>query len=46
MGTGQFRPADHAKPHIGSVGAREEVEEAKVKRCALVRTLQGRRLRR
>ena len=30
MGTGQFRPGDTANPHIGSVGALEEVEEARV----------------
>ncbi|MCJ1448685.1 MAG: hypothetical protein MMC23_009202 [Stictis urceolatum] len=30
MGTGQFRPGDAAKPNIGSVGALEEVEEARV----------------
>lgn len=30
MGTGQFRPGDAANPHIGSVGALEEVPEAKV----------------
>ncbi len=30
MGTGQFRPGDTANPHIGSVGAREEVQEARV----------------
>ena len=30
MGTGQFRPGDTANPHIGKVGALEEVEEARV----------------
>jgi hypothetical protein len=30
MGTGQFRPGDTANPHIGSVGALEEVQEARV----------------
>ena len=30
MGTGQFRPGDAAKPHIGSVGVLEEVKEARV----------------
>ena len=30
IGTGQFRPGDTANPHIGSAGAREEVEEARV----------------
>ncbi|KAI4210674.1 MAG: hypothetical protein LQ351_006448 [Letrouitia transgressa] len=30
MGTGQFRPGDTANPHIGSVGALEEVREARV----------------
>ena len=30
IGTGQFRPGDTASPHIGSVGALEEVEEARV----------------
>ena len=30
MGAGQFRPGDTAKPHIGSVGAVEEVQEARV----------------
>ena len=37
MGTGQFRPGDTAKPHIGSVGALEEVQEARVE--ALCSTL-------
>src|SRR5271155_5571868 len=27
---GQFRPGDTANPHIGSVGALEEVQEARV----------------
>lgn len=30
IGTGQFRPGDTANPHIGKVGALEEVEEARV----------------
>ena len=30
MGTGQFRPGDTANPHIGNVGALEEVQEARV----------------
>ena len=30
MGTGQFRPGDAANPHIGSVGALEQVQEARV----------------
>ncbi|KAF3481404.1 structural toxin protein RtxA [Arthroderma uncinatum] len=30
MGTGQFRPGQSANPHIGSVGALEEVQEARV----------------
>jgi len=30
MGTGQFRPGDAAKPHIGAVGRLEEVPEAMV----------------
>jgi hypothetical protein len=30
MGTGQFRPGDAAKPHLGSVGALEEVQEVRV----------------
>ena len=30
MGTGQFRPGDTANPNIGSVGALEEVKEARV----------------
>lgn len=30
MGTGQFRPGDTANPHIGKVGALEEVQEARV----------------
>ncbi len=30
MGTGQFRPGDTANPHIGSVGALEQVQEARV----------------
>lgn len=35
MGTGQFRPGDRANPHIGSVGAFEEVQEAKVETLCL-----------
>ena len=31
IGTGQFRPGDTANPHIGSAGAFEEVEEARIK---------------
>ncbi|VTT55958.1 unnamed protein product [Fusarium fujikuroi] len=30
IGTGQFRPGDAAKPHLGEVGKLEEVEEARV----------------
>src|SRR5271170_3428984 len=30
MGTGQFRPGDTANPHVGSVGALEQVQEARV----------------
>ncbi|EEQ33534.1 hypothetical protein McanMca71_004689 [Microsporum canis] len=30
IGTGQFRPGKSANPHIGSVGALEEVQEARV----------------
>lgn len=30
VGTGQFRPGDAANPHIGKVGALEEVQEAMV----------------
>jgi len=30
MGTGQFRPGDTANPHIGTVGALEEVQEVRV----------------
>lgn len=30
VGTGQFRPGDAANPHIGKVGALEEVQEARV----------------
>ncbi|KAJ0100733.1 hypothetical protein J7T55_007551 [Diaporthe amygdali] len=30
VGTGQFRPRDAASPHIGKVGALEEVQEASV----------------
>lgn len=30
VGTGQFRPGDTANPHIGSVGALAEVQEARV----------------
>ena len=30
VGTGQFRPGDTANPHLGSVGALEEVQEARV----------------
>lgn len=29
-GTGQFRPGDAAKPHLGKVGQLEEVEETRV----------------
>jgi hypothetical protein len=35
MGTGQFRPGDTANPHIGSVGALKEVQEAKVETVCL-----------
>lgn len=34
-GTGQFRPGDAANPHIGSVGALEEVQEARVETLCL-----------
>ncbi|QGI83612.1 hypothetical protein CEK25_010341 [Fusarium fujikuroi] len=30
IGTGQFRPGDAAKPHLGEVGKLEQVEEARV----------------
>ena len=30
MGTGQFRAGDKAKPHIGTVGILEEVQEVRV----------------
>ncbi|MEA2029020.1 MAG: NGG1p interacting factor NIF3 [Campylobacterota bacterium] len=30
LGTGQFRPIDNAKPHIGSLGEIESVQEYKV----------------
>ncbi|MCJ1275268.1 hypothetical protein MMC21_003069 [Puttea exsequens] len=30
MGTGQFRPGDTANPNIGTVGAVEDVKEARV----------------
>jgi len=30
IGTGQFRPGDASNPHIGTVGALEKVEEARV----------------
>lgn len=30
MGTGQFRPGDTANPHIGTAGALEEVQVARV----------------
>lgn len=30
IGTGQFRPGDTANPHIGKIGALEEVQEARV----------------
>ena len=35
MGTGQFRPGLAANPHIGSVGALEEVQEARVETLCL-----------
>ena len=35
MGTGQFRPGDTANPHIGSVGALEELQEARVETLCL-----------
>ena len=35
IGTGQFRPGDTANPHIGSVGALEEVQEARVETLCL-----------
>jgi len=35
MGTGQFRPGDTANPHIGSVGALEEVQEVRVETLCL-----------
>jgi hypothetical protein len=35
LGTGQFRPGDAAKPHIGKVGALEEVEEVRVETLCL-----------
>ncbi|KAI1848767.1 hypothetical protein JX265_013767 [Neoarthrinium moseri] len=30
LGTGQFRPGDTAKPHLGKVGEVEQVEEVRV----------------
>ncbi|KAH8805025.1 GTP cyclohydrolase 1 type 2/Nif3 [Xylogone sp. PMI_703] len=30
VGTAQFRPGDTAKPHIGTIGALEQVQEARV----------------
>ncbi|KAF1982507.1 hypothetical protein K402DRAFT_340206 [Aulographum hederae CBS 113979] len=30
LGTGQFRPGDTARPHLGKVGELEEVPEARV----------------
>ena len=35
MGTGQFRPGDAAKPHLGRVGELEEVQEARVETLCL-----------
>lgn len=35
MGIGQFRPGETAKPHIGSVDALEEVQEARVETICL-----------
>ena len=35
VGTGQFRPGDTANPHIGSVGALEEVQEVRVETLCL-----------
>src|SRR5579871_4197608 len=35
MGTGQFRPGDTAKPHIGNVGELEEVPEVRVETLCL-----------
>ncbi|KAF3047382.1 hypothetical protein E8E12_000841 [Didymella heteroderae] len=36
-GTGQFRPGDTANPHIGKVGALEEVDEYRVEAICLGR---------
>jgi hypothetical protein len=35
IGTGQFRPGDTANPYIGSVGALETVQEARVETLCL-----------
>ena len=35
LGTGQFRPGDAAKPHIGKVGELEEIQEARVETLCL-----------
>lgn len=35
MGIGQYRPGETTKPHIGRVGALEEVKEAKVETICL-----------
>jgi len=35
VGTGQFRPGATAKPHIGTAGTLEEVQEARVETICL-----------
>lgn len=35
MSTDQFRPGDTANPHVGNVGALEEVQEARVETLCL-----------
>ncbi|PMD40552.1 structural toxin protein RtxA [Hyaloscypha variabilis F] len=35
IGTGQFRPGATAKPHIGTIGTLEEVQEARVETICL-----------
>ena len=39
IGKGQFRPGDKANPHVGAVGALEEVEEARVETLCLGETI-------
>jgi hypothetical protein len=35
LGTGQFRPGDAAKPHLGKIGELEEVQEVRVETLCL-----------